>query len=526
MSELPKSWILITLGQIADIIRGVTYKKENARTSSSEGLLPLLRATNISQELDFDDLVYVPKRNVSDLQLLRRGDIVIAASSGSKSVVGKAAVLKSDWTGTFGAFCAVARPNEGIAARYLSYYLQTGEYRSYVSACSAGVNINNLKASDLESFELKLAPREEQSRIVAEIEKQFTRLDAATAALKRVQANLKRYRASVLKAACEGRLVPTEAELARKEGRAYEPADELLQRILRERRTRWEADTLAKMQASGNDPKDDLWKQRYSDPEAPDSTSIGNLPDGWTWASPDQLAATDDNSICAGPFGTIFKAKDFRPAGIPIIFLRHVSAGRYLTHKPGFMDSWIWEDRFRPYSVFGGELLITKLGDPPGVCAIYPKNSGPAMVTPDVIKMSVNESAAKTRYLMHYINSDRARQYSTGACFGTTRLRLTLPIFRTMPVALPPIHEQVRIAAEIDRHLSNVEALETLMAGELSRAGGLRHSILKSAFTGNLVPQDSADEPASGLLERIRAERNSSGTKLQGRRSRKELAHA
>jgi hypothetical protein len=90
-----------------------------------------------------------------------------------------------------------------------------------------------------------------------------------TAALKRVQANLKRYRASVLKAAREGRLVPTEAELARKEGRDYEPADKLLQRILRERRARWEADTLAKMQASGKSPKDNNWKQKYKEPPAP-----------------------------------------------------------------------------------------------------------------------------------------------------------------------------------------------------------------------------------------------------------------
>ena len=77
--------------------------------------------------------------------------------------------------------------------------------------------------------------------MVAEIEKQFTRLDASIAALKRAQANLKRYRASVLKAACEGKLVPTEAEFAHAEGRDYEPADQLLERILAERCTRWES---------------------------------------------------------------------------------------------------------------------------------------------------------------------------------------------------------------------------------------------------------------------------------------------
>ena len=88
---------------------------------------------------------------------------------------------------------------------------------------------------------LPLPPLPEQHRIVAELEKQFTRLDAAVAALKRAQANLKRYRAGVLKAACEGKLVPTEAELARAERRHYEPAGRLLERILTERRARWQS---------------------------------------------------------------------------------------------------------------------------------------------------------------------------------------------------------------------------------------------------------------------------------------------
>lgn len=182
-------------------------------------------------------------------------------------------------------------------------------------------------------------------------------------------------------------------------------------------------------------------------------------------------------------------------------------------------DSRIWEELFRPYSVFGEELLITKLGDPPGVCAIYPEDSGPAMVTPDVIKMSVNDSGVQARYLMHYTNSDRARQFSTSACFRTTRLRLTLPILRTIPVAHPPISEQFRIAAEIDRHLSNTDALSNSAAEQLLRTTGLRQSMLRGAFTGQLVPQDPTDEPASALLARIRAERVESSKKTLARKA-------
>src|SRR5207248_2089766 len=113
----------------------------------------------------------------------------------------------------------------------------------------------------------------EQQRIVAEIEKQFTRLDAGVASLMRVQTALKRYRASVLKAACEGRLVPTEAELAHKENRSYETSEQLLQRILKERREKWNG------------------KGKYKKPVSPNIVDLPSLPEGWTWASFEQISS-------------------------------------------------------------------------------------------------------------------------------------------------------------------------------------------------------------------------------------------
>ena len=135
-----------------------------------------------------------------------------------------------------------------------------------------------------------LPPISEQIRIVTEIEKQFSRLDAAVAALKRVKANLKRYRAAILLAACEGRLVPTEAELARQEERTYEPAEALLQRILCERRTRWEADQLVKLESQGCLPLNDTWKAKYKEPAMPDTSRLTELPEGWCWTTIDQFA--------------------------------------------------------------------------------------------------------------------------------------------------------------------------------------------------------------------------------------------
>ena len=264
---LSVGWREAKLGELLTVIRGVSYKKEHASRESAPDLVPILRATNIQNGLVFEDFVHVPRKYVSDEQYLRPGDIVIAASSGSRSIVGKAAQLTTEWNGSFGTFCFGLRPKPGVNPRYLAWFLQTSEYRNRVSELSAGVNINNLRAQHIEQILISVAPLDEQQRIVAEIEKQFTRLEAGIAALRRVQANLKRYRAAVLKAACEGRLVPTETELARKEGRAYESADQLLARILTERRAKWAR------------------RGRYTEPAAPDTTNLPSLPEGWTWAS-------------------------------------------------------------------------------------------------------------------------------------------------------------------------------------------------------------------------------------------------
>ncbi len=369
---------------------------------------------------------------------------------------------------------------DDIVPEFLCYCLQQNALRDFLAHNASGVggSLMRVKASTLRGFPFSYPEPQEQLRIVAEIEKQFTRLEAGVAALRRVQANLKRYRAAVLKAACEGKLVPTEAELARQEGRTFETGETLLARILAERRENWQG------------------RGRYKESTNPDSAQLPLLPEGWSWATPDQLSAINETAICAGPFGTIFKAHDFRTEGIPIIFLRHVSPGRYLTRKPGFMDEVKWEELFKPYSVFGGELLITKLGEPPGVCAIYPEGIGPAMVTPDVMKMTPNPAAALPTYLMHYFNSRTARDFMTGVAFGTTRLRLTLPIFREMPIPLPPLPEQTRIVAEVERRLSVVEELEAVVSANLQRATRLRQAILQKAFSGELVAAGVAEGSA------------------------------
>jgi type I restriction enzyme S subunit len=325
-----------------------------------------------------------------------------------------------------------------------------------------------LSGAKAKQIPIPLAPFDQQKLIVAEIEKQFSRLGEAVAGLKRIKANLKRYKAAVLKAAVEGKLT----EEWRKAHPNAETGADLLKRILAEREKKWEEKNPGK---------------KYKEPVAPDTSSLPDLQKGWVWSSPEILAQLEDNAICAGPFGTIFKAKDFRSEGIPIIFLRHVAPGKYLTHKPGFMDENKWKELFQSYSVYGGELLITKLGEPPGICAIYPFDIGPAMVTPDVMKMSVNGNFAEAHYLMYYFNSQVASNISSDLAFGTKRLRLTLPIFRKLSIPLPPLVEQKQIIDEVESLLSISEEIDAALETNLTRADSLRQSILKEAFNGKLL---------------------------------------
>jgi len=361
--------------------------------------------------------------------------------------------------------------------------------------------VPGLSRDDYNVVEIGVPPQAEQARIVAEIEKQFTRLDAAVAALKRVQANLKRYRAAVLKAACEGRLVPTEAELARKEGRSYETGEQLLVRILKERRAKWEADQLAKLIVAGKPGKSDDWKKKYREPIGPDTTDIPSISDGWALASMDQLTtritsgSRDWSSYYVDESGSTFiMAQNVRPGRLDLSFRQHV--------RPPADDSSRQRSQIEP-----DDLLVTIVGANTGdVCRVtepLPEHyvcQSVALMRPVIAQVSA--------FIDTYMNSDEngQRQYRR-YIYGAGRPHLDFEQLKMTPILLPPSSEQCRIGDEIERRLSTLAEIKAEIITDLTRADRLRQSILKSAFEGKLVPQDPNDEPAAVLLERIRADR-------------------
>jgi len=466
-------WGTRQLGDFVTIIRGVTYKKELSSKEPGDSLVPILRATNIQDGLILTDFVYVPKDCVSESQMLRIGDIVVAASSGSRNIVGKSAQLNAEWKGSFGAFCYCLRPEPTMVPAYVAWYLQTPHFRQRVSELAAGVNINNLRTKHIDEALIPVPPLDEQRNIVAEIEKQFSRLDAGVAALKRVQANLKRYRAAVLKAACEGKLVPTEAELCRrgsgvpplKDKRqdtastgSYEPASVLLERILAERRKNWTG--------RGN----------YKEPAPPDTNNLPELPEGWVWATVEQIAValvdcphstpkwTDTGEICV-------RTTEFKPG---LLDLSHV---RYVSHET-------FEVRVQRLLPQAGDILYSREGGILGIACQIPPNVrlclGQRMM---LIRATL---LVEPRYITHWLNGPEILTKVKALTTGSASPHVNVGDIRSFPVALPPRDEQSRIIQELESvHTVSSRLLENA-SENLQRAARLRSTVLRNVYGGEI----------------------------------------
>jgi type I restriction enzyme S subunit len=390
-------------------------------------------------------------------------------------------------------------------SKYLGYFLQTLSYWRQISEQAAGIALQNVNAKKLSNVRLPLAPSQEQEEIVSALDAHLTRLDAAVAALERVRANLKRYRASVLKAACEGQLVPTEAELARREGRDYEPADVLLERILQERRARWEAAELAKLRAKGDPPTDDRWNRNYKEPEPPDTSGLPELPEGWVWTSIEQIA-----DVTGGL--TKNRKRNRYPVQLPYLRVANVYADELRlddVQEIGVKDGELERVLLEPSDM----LVVEGNGSPDqiGRVALWDGSISPCVHQNHLIKVryALPEVA---RFALLWLLSRTGRQFIAGVASSTSGLyTLSLSKVRSLPIPLPPLAEQARITSEVDREGSIVDQTIRTTEHQHRRADRLRQSILKRAFEGLLVPQDPTDEPASVLLERIRAERETGG---------------
>lgn len=438
---IPPKWTPAKLGEVLEVIRGVSYQKGDAREFPEEGLLPILRANNIQDgKLILDDLVYVPESYVSDIQRLHDGDIVIAASSGSRKIVGKAAPVLGEWNGSFGAFCYGLRPIGEISPSFLNYHLQSREYRRQVSELSAGININNLRREHIEGMGLPLPPLSEQRRIVAKLDALFERSRNIRYKLDRIPTLLDKLRKSIFAAALSGRL-----------SREFRGSNELVSWAFERA-----ADVCAKVQ-SGSTPKQGFLE-------------TGEIP-------------------FLKVYNIVGQKVDFR-------------------YRPQYVHPDVHRGSLGRSVVYPGDVLMNIVGPPLGKVAVVPDDF-PEWNINQAITVFRPSDRVTSGWLYLYLCGGAGIEkivHETKGIVG--QVNISLSQCRDFVIPVPPVEEQnevVRIANEL---LRLVEQLERLVSGEAARIGAFENSTLEKAFRGEFVPQDPNDEPASTLLERIRAARD------------------
>ena len=327
--------------------------------------------------------------------------------------------------------------------------------------------------------------------------------------------------------------MPTEAELARKEGRDYEPASELLKRILVERRKKWIENAAEKARAKAEkkareagkpwthaDDIKTLEKERakaakkYKEPAAPDTTNLPDLPEGWCWTSLDQLQVSMVNGL----------AKRRGEAGAPrhVLRLADIKDGHVVETSP--RDIRLTEKERGKYSLSDGDLLCIRVNGSVNLTGMFlPFVATEAWAFCDhFIRVRLVDALADRTFFSSALNVGTSRHHIAAGMVTTAgQNTVNQSVLSSTPLPLPPLAEQARIAAEISRLLSIGSKAADDTARQTAKCARLRQSILKWAFEGKLVPQDPDDEPASVLLERIKTERESMQPRKRRRTIRK-----
>jgi type I restriction enzyme S subunit len=459
-SQLPTRWGSASLEHICEV--------KVRQGSPDTKPVPYIDIGSIDrQNKKIGELVSVTSENAPSRakQWVKPGDVLVSMTRPNLNAV---ALIPDSLNGAIASTgFDVLRPF-GVLPEWIFARVQSREFVLDICKGLQGVVYPAVRPQDIRRHLVPIPPFSEQKRIIAAIDDHFSRLDEAVMLLERVQRNLKRYRASVLKAAVEGRLVPTEAELARAEGRDYEPASVLLDKITNERHSGW-----AK---SG--------KGKYKDPIKPDISSMPLLPEGWCWTTLDAL-------IIDGPQNGIYVPKSQYKLGTPILRIDDFQIDWSRSSKE-LQQIHISEEEINSYGL--QSLVITNRHIP----AVFESN---------MMRMRFSD-LLQVAFVHFYISSlDGKKRLTQNAKWAVNQASINqLDVVQTV-VPLPPATEQRRIVAVINEKMTAIAQTFHDVALSNDRCRKLRQSILKHAFEGKLVEQDPSNEPASVLLERIKAER-------------------
>lgn len=510
--SLPSSWIWTTIGEVADVIGGGTPATSDSNNFG--GSIPWITPADMSNHtgkfIDHGARSLTEQgMEGSGARLLPKGTVLFS----SRAPIGYVAIASQPLTTNQG--CKSFVPIKGIISEYLYYWLTSA--KPLAEELASGTTFLELSGAKAALIPLPLAPTNEQSRIVEELEELLSDLDAGVTELKAAQKKLAQYRQSLLRAAVQGDLT---AEW-RAKNKPPETGAQLLDRILKERRARWEEKQLAKFKEQGKTPPKG-WQDKYPEPVQPDITNLPELPEGWVWASLDMLG-----DIASG----VAKGTK-RNADIPV---REVPYLRVANVQRGYLDLsevkriLATERDIEELTLKYGDVLFNEGGDRDklGRGWVWRDEVAICIHQNHVFRMRPYLSELVPELISHHGNTFGKSWFQDAGKQTTNLASINMTMLRAFPVPLAPTVEQNEIIEQVQVQIESLDRQGQAVELALKQSTAQRKNILKSAFSGQLVPQDPNDEPADVLLERIRAERAARTTdkKPSRRTKRKEAVH-
>lgn len=417
-----------------------------------------------------------------------------------RAPVGPTNLAKSDYC--IGRGLAAIYPLDGISPRFILYLFRS--IQSAISDKGTGSTFKAVNKTFLEELEFALPPLDEQRRIVARVEELFSELDKGVDSLKKARAQLKTYRQAVLKQAFEGKLT---AKWREENRHKLEKPEQLLARIKHERAARHEQQiqewkTAARKWEdggkSGRKPRRPKKSAKLAGLPRDATDRLPSLPESWTW---DRLGWM----TCGVEYGTA--AKSAKAGRTPVLRMGNIQNAKFDWSNLVYTSD---DNEIADYSLHLGDVLFNRTNSPElvGKTAIY-AGERPAVFAGYLIRVNHIRAVINSQYLNLFLNSQIARQHGNRVkTDGVNQSNINGAKLSNYPFPYCSIEEQHIIADFLETTFSLLEQTEANIVKQLQKADALRQSVLKIAFSGQLVPQNPKDEPASMLLERIKAEKS------------------